>query len=285
LPYNSNQLSKIPGSVLQLVQIVKSSLLGSMKTKFINDEIKALSRGSRGHLKIMRLKAQRFKDKGKCDHTGEYTMFGQLFQYFKKEASRKECFRQNETDEKAFTVDFPGEGSMDDNGPYRECLSNLVEELEGEFLPLFIKTPNNRNNHGFNRNCVMPNPSSTNPTHAGMFFHMGLILGYALRTKSALDWNLPPYFWKQLLGEPATISDLEGLDFYSYQVLRDISVAGESKDIKHFDSKVDENFTTYLGNGKLVELCTDGKNKKVTHANHKEFIELVTKVKLAQTDK
>ena len=59
----------------------------------------------------------------------------------------------------------------------------------------------------------MPNPSSTNPTHAGMFYYMGFILGYAIRTDSALDWNLPPYFWKQLLGEPATISDLEGLEF------------------------------------------------------------------------
>jgi E3 ubiquitin-protein ligase HERC1 len=46
-----------------------------------------------------------------------------------------------------------------------------------------------------------------------------------------------------------------------------------------------ETFTTYLTGGELVELCTGGKEKKVTLENYEEFVTLVTKAKLGQTDK
>jgi hypothetical protein len=40
-----------------------------------------------------------------------------------------------------------------------------------------------------------------------------------------------------------------------------------------------------LSNGNAVDLCEDGASKAVTHANHKEFIELVTKTRLAEGSK
>jgi hypothetical protein len=52
-----------------------------------------------------------------------------------------------------------------------------------------------------------------------MFHFLGNLMGLAIRAKSAMDFNLPPYFWKQLLGEPATFADLEGTDSYSFKIL------------------------------------------------------------------
>jgi hypothetical protein len=37
-----------------------------------------------------------------------------------------------------------------------------------------------------------------------------------------MNGHFPPIFWKQLLGEPVTLNDLEGLDAYSWQILQDI---------------------------------------------------------------
>lgn len=93
LPYNTKLLQSVPGSTFHLIQMVKSSLLGCMKTKFIDKEIEALPVGGSQSLTINRLKAQRFKDKRKCDHTGEHTIFGQMYQFFAKDPSKKECFR------------------------------------------------------------------------------------------------------------------------------------------------------------------------------------------------
>lgn len=68
--------------------------------------------------------------------------------------------RMNTTDSHAFSVTMAGEGAIDVGGPFRECLCNMVDELESEVLPLLIKTPNNRNDHGSNRECFMLNPAS-----------------------------------------------------------------------------------------------------------------------------
>lgn len=79
LPYNSSLMKGVPGSVFDLVQATKSSLLKSTKNKFIDDEIAKLPTGDTSSVSIKRGAAMRFKDTGKCDHTGEFTIFGQIF--------------------------------------------------------------------------------------------------------------------------------------------------------------------------------------------------------------
>jgi E3 ubiquitin-protein ligase HERC2 len=74
----------------------------------------------------------------------------------------------------------------------------MCNELESEALPLFVKTSNNRNNHGENRDCFIPNPSSNNPTHMDLFRFFGHLLGFAIRTLSAIPLHFPPFFWKKI---------------------------------------------------------------------------------------
>ena len=79
MPDAVNDEAEVPGSVFELVQATKGSLLKSTKNKFIDDEIAKLPTGSESHVTIKRGFALRFKDSGKCDHTGEYTIFGQVY--------------------------------------------------------------------------------------------------------------------------------------------------------------------------------------------------------------
>jgi len=102
----------------------------------------------------------------------------------------------NGTDAQAWEVLLAGEGSMDVGGPFREALTNACEELESDCLPLLIKTPNNRNDHGDSRDCFTLNPASTTPTHQEMFTYLGYMLGFCIRTKSPLPFHLPSLFWK-----------------------------------------------------------------------------------------
>jgi E3 ubiquitin-protein ligase HERC2 len=143
-------------------------------------------------------------------------IFGQIFQHHKKDDSFKGAFKRNGTDSQMFSVSLAGEGSIDVGGPFREALTNVVMELETDALPLLIKTPNNRNDHGSSRDCFILNPASTTPTHSELFVFLGYFLGFSIRSQSAMDWHFPPIFWKQLLGEEVTLNDLEGLDAYSW---------------------------------------------------------------------
>ena len=150
---------------------------------------------------VSRLKASTFRDTGKVDHTGEFTLFGQMFTKCKEKPALADCFRMNTVEDKAFKFYFEGENSDDWGGPFREVLTNIVQdELETDVLPLLLKTPNNRNNFGDNRDGYLPNSSSNTPTYESMFKFLGHILGFTIRTKQPLDWHFPPFFWKQLLG-------------------------------------------------------------------------------------
>jgi len=98
-------------------------------------------------------------------------------------------------------VEFKGEGSIDAGGPYRDTLTNMCKELQSGVLPLLIATPNNKNNHGQNRECWMVNPGALSPTHLELFKFFGYFIGMAIRSQQALPLDLAPIFWKLLIEE------------------------------------------------------------------------------------
>ena len=122
----------------------------------------------------------------------------------------------NNTDDMAFSTNFLGEGSIDVGGPYRERLTNIVREMEIGTMPLMLKTANNRNDHGDCRECFMLNPDSKNPTHSELFKFLGVLIGYAFRSKSCMPFNLAPPFWKKLNNEELVEADLKSFDTYSW---------------------------------------------------------------------
>jgi hypothetical protein len=54
-------------------------VLTSVKMKFVDSAISNLPTQSRFDLEINRNNALRFSESGKVDHTGEHTVFGQIF--------------------------------------------------------------------------------------------------------------------------------------------------------------------------------------------------------------
>jgi hypothetical protein len=180
---------------------------------------------------------------------------------------------------------FIGEGSNDYGGPFREMMTNSAQEIQSSALPLMVPTVNNRNEIGLYRNCWTINPSAKSPTHAGLFRLLGSFLGFCARTKAPMDLSFSPIFWKKLIDEKPVREDLKFVDKYTYQLLADIEKDVSTYKPEDFDSVVDETFTTTLSNGAEVELCPGGREKKVTHKNYKEFIDLTIEKRLNEGDK
>jgi E3 ubiquitin-protein ligase HERC2 len=154
---------------------------------------------------------------GKCDDKGEKTLFGQLFQQGK---SNVDIFRKNKSsDSKPFKVKLVGEGSQDIGGVFREIMDLICCEVESHSLPLCIKTQNNKNLIGTNREKYTFNPSSTSLIQIQMFEFLGVIMGMALRTSHILSLNFPSYIWKQIIGDPLDKNDLKGYDSFCVQVI------------------------------------------------------------------
>lgn len=80
---------------------------------------------------------------------------------------------------------------------------------------MLIKSPNNRNDHGINRDCFIIDPASTSPSHLEMYRYVGGFIAFGILSKSPIPFNLAPTVWKQILGEKMTLADLESIDAYS----------------------------------------------------------------------
>ena len=86
---------------------------------------------------------------------------------------------------RCWSVSFVGEAAADAGGPYRDSIENIAKELESDQLPLLIKSSNNRNDHGNNRDCFIVNPSSRSPTHLEMFKFLGAFIAFAISSLAA----------------------------------------------------------------------------------------------------
>ena len=235
-------------------------------------------------LRINRFKAKKLIDKGKQDLLGEYTVWGQVFQYLRLYPPnifrKKKIDKNNKSQErsnKLFNASFSGEGAIDAGGPYRECLATIYSELQSNALSLFIPTSNQKNDTGSFREKWTVNPVALSHVELEMYKVFGGMMGYAIRTGEFFNMDLCTVFWKSLLGIEKDKKDLEKFDKYCMQFLDNIEYTNDEESFAPF---TEYKFTTNLTNGTEVELCENGNNKNLSWKNKKEFIELLLKTRL-----
>ena len=112
-----------------------------------------------------------------------------------------------------------------------------------------------------------------------MYRFLGGYIACGILSKAPMPLNLAPSVWKQILGLPLTLADLDAFDAYSAQVLNDFREYSKQLSEEEFEATVDQNFTTVLSNGDEVVLCAGGMDKLVKKDNIDEFIDLVLKAR------
>ena len=189
-----------------------------------------------------------------------------MFQFLKLKSFKIFKKKEGGNNNKMFNVTFVGEASIDAGGPYREALSQICTEMQSSCLPLFIPSPNQKNESGLFREKWIVNPSAKSITHLEMYKYLGGFIGYAMRSGEFLNLDLPSIFWKQLLEAPIDRKDLEFIDRYTIQCLDDIiNIHKKGVTPETFSFFVDQKYTTCLSDGNEVDLLTDGKTLEVTY--------------------
>ena len=146
------------------------------------------------------------------------------------------------------------------------------------------------------------------------------MIGWAIRSTSALNLDLPPIFWKKILNVEPDEFDLKTIDTFSWQVIQDLkrylpltrqmkgskseetvssiekleeskvqfteSLKEDSLSLlqEEFSSNVDEKFITVLTDGTEAELCLNGKSMQVTIENLDDYIDLLIEKRLSEFD-
>jgi hypothetical protein len=180
-----------PGTIANLFSHCRGLILENIKLDlWLNALNETAGGGSQFELKLSRSKARKFIASGKVDKEGRYTVFGQAFRAI--HMLQPQLLRRSE---RIYTTVFVGEQAQDAGGPYRESFGIYMDELQSSALPLFIRSPNNRQATGTNREKWILNPDANTKTQLEMFCFVGKLMGIAIRSNEYLALNLPSIIW------------------------------------------------------------------------------------------
>uniref|UniRef100_A0A3Q2PAQ4 HECT-type E3 ubiquitin transferase n=1 Tax=Fundulus heteroclitus TaxID=8078 RepID=A0A3Q2PAQ4_FUNHE len=165
---------------------------------------------------------------------------------------------------KRLMVKFRGEEGLDYGGVAREWLYLLSHEMLNPYYGLFQ----------YSRDDIYTlqiNPdSAVNPEHLSYFHFVGRIMGMAVFHGHYIDGGFTLPFYKQLLGKPITLDDMESVDpdlHNSLVWILDNDITGV----------LDHTFCVeHNAYGEIIqhELKPNGKSIPVTQDNKKEYVRL-----------
>ncbi|XP_043274810.1 E3 ubiquitin-protein ligase HERC2 isoform X2 [Venturia canescens] len=180
---------------------------------------------------------------------------------------------------RVWKVKFVGESVDDCGGGYSESIAEMCDELQNGSLPLFIPTPNGRDDNGTNRDCFLLNPMANSDLHTTMFQFLGILMGIAIRTGSPLSLNLAEPVWKQLAGIALTPADLTEVDRNYVPGL--LCIRDMNPDEKVFQT-LEMPFSTPSAVGHDVPLSN--RYRKITPENRHEYVRLALNYRLHEFD-
>ena len=227
------------------------------------------------YITIDRFKAINFKEKFNENKIPDIylneTIFGQLFHSLDDDLDEKEFLK--EKGKKLFKVDLKGERAIDEGGPYHEILSDICDDLQSDYIELFIKTPNNKNNIGELRDKYIINPNCNNATHQKAYKFIGKLMALAISSGETLNFNLHQIIWKGILENEITFEEYKTIDINFYNLIETFKEILNSKDKNLLDS-YNFNFIIQNLNGKEIELIENGQNIKLTLGNLQKYTDL-----------
>ena len=177
---------------------VKDILPYAIKGDFIRNMRDSLkTESAMGDMPIDRINAKAQAAKGLVDHTGDWSIFGQIMRKMKEKKLKP--LKHNSSQNHCWKTCFVHEGGYDIGGLFREALFEFSNELMSSALPLIVKTPNNKNDCGENREKWILNPGANSPSHMEMFEFLGVMIGMSIRADHLLNIEIARGFWKNLL--------------------------------------------------------------------------------------
>eukprot|EP01012_Entosiphon_sulcatum_P068166 TRINITY_DN9820_c0_g1_i2.p1 TRINITY_DN9820_c0_g1~~TRINITY_DN9820_c0_g1_i2.p1 ORF type:complete len:319 (-),score=74.33 TRINITY_DN9820_c0_g1_i2:15-971(-) len=150
-------------------------------------------------------------------------------------------------------------------------------------VPLFIPSPNQRNNFGNTREMYVPNPSCKG-AYLQQYRFLGRLMAGCLTINEYLTLSLPSLVWKALVDDPADRTDLSAIDQMCVKCLDDLcTIDRKGVTPEDFGDMFAETFKTVLSDGSEVELLPGGKNREVTFEDRQLYSKLVLDCRLNES--
>ena len=276
--YHTNMLSAYKKLLQPLIVKNTIFLTSEARINFFLSRLNFSRNYTQYRINIDRIKANSFIEKFKLNDSSKklidseinITIFGQALHELEKLKSKDFFLEKNK---RLFKVTLLGENAVDEGGPYHEIISEMSKDLQSDYLDLFIKTPNNKNDLGDLRDRYIINPDANKYIHQKAFQFFGKLIILAISTGEALNLNLHPIIFKLLLNNEITFDDFETLDYNSFKLIKDLTEAFNKND-SEFINQMGLNFEIKNTNGSDIELKPNGKDIDVDINNVNEYINI-----------
>ena len=232
---------------------------------------------------LNRRRAQSHRIDPTRDKDGTVSLFGQIYTLLANSSQRDNMFF---TTRRFWAVSFQGEGAEDVGGPYRECLAEMCSELmRPSTLPLFITTPNGKNDIGTHRDRMHLNPRICTYLQKSMVYFLGVLMAACMRSNEPLPLYLTPIIWKRLADDPLSPSDIESIDKSALTSLTYLlRLEDEGVTNSMFKEIYEGYFTTEVSSGDDVDLLPGGSTLAVTFENKSQYVLLALQKRLREAD-
>lgn len=180
-------------------------------------------------------------------------------------------FKSNEDIKKSkLEITFKGESGVDAGGLTREWYQVLSRQIFNPDYALFLPVASDKTTFRPNRT------SGINPEHLSFFKFVGMIIGKAIRDQCYLDCHFSREVYKNILGRPVALKDMESLDLDYYKSLVWI-LENDITDV------IEETFSVEAddyGEHKIIELAENGSEIAVTEENKQDYVKRIVEYKL-----
>jgi len=173
-------------------------------------------------------------------------------------------------------INFIGENGSDAGGLLRDFFYQISKEIGNPNYSFFKYT--NDKTYELNINSMS---SFIETDHLNYYKFIGRIIGLAILQNQYLPVNFSYIFYKKLLNRNLNFSDLIFIDSELYKNLNWLKNNNGIEELS-LTFRIDEKDT--FDNSKYIELKPNGSNIIVTDSNKNEYIDLVTKYKLNNTN-
>lgn len=167
-------------------------------------------------------------------------------------------------------IKFKGEAGIDAGGVTREWYQVLSRQMFNPDYALFTAVASDETTFHPNRTSYI------NPEHLSFFKFIGRVIGKAIHDGAFLDCHFSRAVYKKILGQPASLKDMETLDLEYFKSLMWM-LENDITDI------ITEDFSVELddyGEHKVIDLIPNGRNIPVTEENKHEYVRLVVEYRL-----
>jgi hypothetical protein len=249
------------------------------------DEILVTTQTSRPlpALTLSREQALACAEAQECDFTGTRTLFGQASRTLASAGAH--VFRtRGEADRggRAFVIKFENENGTDWGGLYRDWLEECAKELMSSTLPLFVPTPNTKENIGDNRDAWTLNPAPLTRDTTRMLIFLGQLMGLCIRKGDILPIALSQVIWKLLVGDEPTLEDLASADISMGHVVRSLRSCSPSQAGSFSELFGDLRMMYPNSAGESTPLVDGGADIAVTFDSCIEFTERAQKMRVEE---